>query len=625
MTKVDRPNASMRGPLVVTAFGIVLAGLLWWFEVRGMSPPPGRPLELAWWVLLVPFLLTEAGTFELRFSDKNGMKINFTEAVLVVGFFFGSSPLDVLAATILAAAAIQGLRDRLAPIKLAFNLVLLTCQVLLAFTVFHAINPTWEVGGGVAWGAALAAGLTASIFTHFGVATVVCAAQQHWSWRPFFRPEVLTIDNMIGSTSLGIVSVVLLLENVFLVVFLIAPLGFMLLVQRHLAEKHAAERRSRESEALLQAILDNSSAVIYVKDMVGRYRLVNREWERVTGHDRTAAVGRTTADIFEPELAEEFARADEGVFETARATSAEETVRHDGEEKRFLSIRFPLVNETGEMYALCGMSTDITSARRLEEQMHRTQRMEAIGQLAGGVAHDFNNLLAVIHSYAQFVADDLPEGSPTKDDAAQILKAADAAANLTRQLLAFSRRDPVRRKVVDVNGVVTRIHAMLDRTLPETIQLRLDLYEGGARARVDEGQLEQVLMNLAVNARDAMPGGGSLTIATQVYRVTGDIHDPPARLAAGEYIRLTVTDTGAGIPPDVREHIFEPFFTTKDRSTGTGLGLATVYGIAEQSGGTVEVESEVGVGTRFSIYLPHPEDGSDGETSPEANEVSKVP
>jgi len=260
----------------------------------------------------------------------------------------------------------------------------------------------------------------------------------------------------------------------------------------------------------------------------------------------------------------------------------------------------------------------------LQGQLHQGQRLEVLGQLAGGVAHDFNNLLAVILNYAAFVAEEITAqpgsaqpGSALEaagHDVGQIQRAAERASVLTHQLLAFARREVVQPRVLDLNNVVADIQQLLDRTIGEDVVLQTELAPDLAPVLADAGQVEQVLVNLAVNARDAMPGGGALRIETENV-VTGDASPP-----AGRHIRLRVADTGTGIPADIIEHVFEPFFTTKGEGTGTGLGLATVYGIVTQAGGTIDIQSQDGVGTTFTIVLPATDEVAEPVAPPVAYE-----
>ena len=242
-------------------------------------------------------------------------------------------------------------------------------------------------------------------------------------------------------------------------------------------------------------------------------------------------------------------------------------------------------------------------SRRQEAELLQAQKMEAIGRLAGGVAHDFNNVLAAIFGYSDLLLEQFADDDPRRADIQEIRRSAERAAALTRQLLAFSRKQIMQPRVLNLNDVVSGLQKLLARLVGEDITLDVHGLKDLWAVRADPGQMEQVLMNLAANARDAMPEGGRLSIDTANVNVQADPRQRPG-LQPGAYVTLTVTDNGSGVAEEVREHMFEPFFTTKDQGKGTGLGLATVYGIVKQSGGSVYVESEEGWGTRFMIYLP---------------------
>ena len=270
------------------------------------------------------------------------------------------------------------------------------------------------------------------------------------------------------------------------------------------------------------------------------------------------------------------------------------------------------------------VAQDVTARRlverekeNLEEQLRQSQKLEAVGQLAGGVAHDFNNLLAVVLNYARFVRDDMPEDSPGHEDMTQILSAANKASRLVRQLLAFSRREIVMPEVLDVNDIVSDIHRLLTRTTKESITILVDLGENLWSAEADRGQMEQILLNLAVNADAAMPDGGTLQIKTSNRIIDERTAAQKAELRAGAYVCLSVSDDGTGMSKETEAHIFEPFFTTKEVGEGSGLGLSTVYGIVKQAGGYVYVYSEEGRGTTFNIYLPATDAVPGAESRPE--------
>ncbi|MEO7998390.1 MAG: ATP-binding protein, partial [Gemmatimonadaceae bacterium] len=262
------------------------------------------------------------------------------------------------------------------------------------------------------------------------------------------------------------------------------------------------------------------------------------------------------------------------------------------------------LNEHGVQVRAIGISMDITERRQLEEQYQQAQKMEAIGQLAGGVAHDFNNLLTVILGYCELLLTDLPEGDEHHHDLQEIQKAGTRAAGLTRQLLAFSRREIIAPTVIDLNEVVSDMKSMLQRLIGEDIKVQIRLRPGTLHVKADRGQLEQIVMNLAVNARDAMPNGGVLTLETSNALLDSNFHHSNFRTEPDPFVALTVKDNGTGMTPDVQARVFEPFFTTKAVGKGTGLGLATVHGIVKRAGGTVTIESELGRGTSIRVFLP---------------------
>ncbi|HTI64684.1 MAG TPA: ATP-binding protein [Gemmatimonadaceae bacterium] len=285
--------------------------------------------------------------------------------------------------------------------------------------------------------------------------------------------------------------------------------------------------------------------------------------------------------------------------------------RADGAE-RWVVLRAEVkYDERGRTSSAWGTMQDVTERRRLEEQLQRAQRMEALGHLASGVAHDFNNLLTVIRVEADFLQAGIANNDPLREDIREIQRAADRAAGLTKQLLAFSRKQILRPRLLDLNELVVETSTMLGRLIGEDVELVTTLARELPSVMADPGQLEQVLVNLAVNARDAMPAGGVLIIETGTAKVGPDKREHAAR----EYVTLTVADTGQGIEPRIQRQMFDPFFTTKPPGKGTGLGLSTVFGIVEQSGGHISVDSEPGYGARFTIRLPRAEADAIGAES----------
>jgi signal transduction histidine kinase len=275
-----------------------------------------------------------------------------------------------------------------------------------------------------------------------------------------------------------------------------------------------------------------------------------------------------------------------------------------GEERMVAWSNTVVHDAQGRPSGTLSIGEDVTQQRSLEAQLRQAQKMEAVGRLAGGVAHDFNNVLTAIFGYTELIAEEFPEAERVRADLAEIHKAASRAASLTRQLLAFSRQQVFDATVLNLNDLVRDIDKMVQRLVGEAVEVRFGLAPDIGNVRADAGQIQQVIMNLVVNARDAMPHGGKLLIETANSDLAEDYAERHAPVVLGAYVRLAVTDTGEGMTPDIAGRIFEPFFTTKEKGKGTGLGLSTVYGIVKQSGGYVWVYSEPGRGTTFKVYLP---------------------
>jgi two-component system, cell cycle sensor histidine kinase and response regulator CckA len=379
--------------------------------------------------------------------------------------------------------------------------------------------------------------------------------------------------------------------------------------------KQAEEALAAQKEFLGQ-VINASPSLIFVKDAKGRFTLVNKAVADLYGTTIQALIGKTDAD-FNTQAVEtdEFRLADHAVIETLEARFiAEEPVTDvtSGETRWYQTIKVPLAAGDGCPQVL-GVSTDITerkaveeALRKSEEQLRQSQKMEAVGQLAGGVAHDFNNLLTVINGFGDLLKNQLTPDDPMRGPVEEIRKAGERAAALTYQLLAFSRRQMLNPEVMDLNGAVADAEKLLRRLIGEDVELMTVLRPSLGRVQVDPGQLQQVILNLVVNARDAMPQGGRLILETAKAELD-PTYATQHLVQPGPYVMLAVSDTGCGMDAATRAHIFEPFFTTKEQGKGTGLGLATVYGIVKQSGGHIAVYSEPGIGTTFKIYLPRVE------------------
>jgi two-component system, cell cycle sensor histidine kinase and response regulator CckA len=377
----------------------------------------------------------------------------------------------------------------------------------------------------------------------------------------------------------------------------------LIAVIEDISERKGAQEALRESEARYRSLFDHHPDAVYSLDTEGRFLSANPACEALSGYDPAKLLGTLFAPLLVPEhLAEATAHFRDAV--AGSATSYEIAIRHQSGRRVELGVTNVPIVVGGQVAGVFGIARDLTVQRQLEAQLRQAQKMEAVGRLAGGIAHDFNNILTVITSYGSVLQAELPEASASRADVAEIQAAADRAATLTQQLLAFSRQQPMQAVVLDLNEVVGGVRRMLDRMIGEDVMLTVEPAAEPALVAADPVHVEQVLMNLAVNARDAMPNGGRLSIA--VEHVDGaDAGMPPLPdEGAGDYVALRVTDTGTGMSEETQAHIFEPFFTTKAPGMGTGLGLATVYGIVEQAGGAVRVQSAPGRGTTFVVLLP---------------------
>jgi len=377
-----------------------------------------------------------------------------------------------------------------------------------------------------------------------------------------------------------------------------------------ITETRRAQVALRESEERLHGIVENSASGIYVKDLDGRYLLMNQAGCSMIGVPSDDVLGRTDHDFLPAEAADRFAAEDRLVAERGEPLHLEHTLPGPDGDRNYLTAKFALRDPMGRPYAICGIFTDITARVRgqrerlqLEARLNQSQRLESLGMLAGGVAHDFNNLLAVIGNNAAFAAEELPPGSPVEAELEEIRKAADRAGNLVHQLLVFSRRERPATQAFDPSEVLRDLLSLLGRTLGEDVQLQIDA-KGVGPVEADPGQFEQIVVNLAINARDAMPDGGRLEIRLDDVELSPRQIRSHPEMAPGPHVRLTVRDGGCGMAPETVSRAFEPFFTTKPKGEGTGLGLATVWGIAARAGGSVELDSTVGEGTTVTVHLP---------------------
>ncbi len=376
-------------------------------------------------------------------------------------------------------------------------------------------------------------------------------------------------------------------------------------VKRDATLRRQAQDALRASEERYRLLLDNLDDVIYTADTQNRIVLVNKAVSRF-GYQPEDVLGRSVEEFVVPE---DLARLREKTEARPGTRGTRELRILDAKgNPRAVRVTTRAIRVAGKVVGATTVLVDLTQQREVEEQLRAAQRMEAVGRLAGGVAHDFNNLLSVILSFTELATMDLHKDDPLREDLGQVLGAARRAESLTRQLLAFSRRQVLQPAVFNLNDLVDAIFRMLERLIGEDIELVLQLQENLALVKADKGQLEQVIMNLVVNARDAMDQGGKVVVATQDVELNA-ASAAPMGLGPGWYVAMTVTDTGSGMDRATQERMFEPFFTTKELGKGTGLGLSMVYGIIKQSDGGIQVESELGKGTRFTVYLPRVDSG----------------
>ena len=374
-------------------------------------------------------------------------------------------------------------------------------------------------------------------------------------------------------------------------------------VVRDLSARKRTEAELRQALELRDRIMESVPNGIATLDVAGRFTHVNRRVAEITGYSQDELIGRHLGELLPPDLVEAATSPVSKVMSEAASISAAEIplTRPDGTKR---TVRFSIgpLRAEGEIIGAVATAEDITEQRQLEQRFAQAQKMEAVGRLAGGLAHDMNNLMTAVIGYSELVMEALPRNGRIYTQVEQIHAAGERAVNTSSRLLALARRQVIQPKVVDLNDLIFDIHRTLGHLIGEDIELALLPTRGLHAIEIDPGQFEQVLLNLAVNARDAMPHGGKLVIQTANLSVPE--HSDDENSHAADWVLLTVSDTGTGMDEDVKRHLFEPFFTTKEVGKGTGLGLATCYGIISQAGGRIEVESAPAEGAIFRIYLP---------------------
>jgi PAS domain S-box-containing protein len=373
-----------------------------------------------------------------------------------------------------------------------------------------------------------------------------------------------------------------------------------------LKQLESAEARLQLTEQRYRSLIESIPDIIYTMELDGSLSYISPRWKTILGHDEDEVLGRYFVHFAPPEEHAFLVQ----VFKEARNYKKNvenvhwQYFRKDGQRRYFLGSAAPMLNAEGQVNGIIGIARDVTEHKLLEEQLLQVQKMESIGNLAGGIAHDFNNLLGGILGYATFIKRKLTSKHALYPSAASIEKSAQRAAELTRQLLGFARPGKSEIRPIDCNAVIRELILLLKRTIDRRIIVEADLETHLPGMEGDEAAIHQSLMNICLNARDAMPKGGRLRITTRKKMVIPDQAARQHGLKGGPYIQITVSDTGTGIRNEVRGQIFDPFFTTKDPGRGTGLGLAIVYGIIQNHGGYIDVQSQVGEGTVFTLLLP---------------------
>ena len=463
------------------------------------------------------------------------------------------------------------------------------------------------------------------------VATAISAQQRINQSRKeaFERQAVLASAALITGVALSLVVLVLLFARLNREISRRLDVEDELRVLNSDLEVRVQERTAEVKRAgdLLDAVVENLPDMILLKEPSDdgfRYLLINEAGEKLIGRDRSEVIGQTERDLFPPDEAAAVIEANRAVVELGEARSFTDRKLTTPNGVRTVETRMvPILNGRSDQKLILAIIRDVTDARAREDQLRELQRMDTVGRLTGGVAHDFNNLLAVIMGSIELIREEAPDQSETATLADEALDAVRRGADLVRRLLAFARKQHLEAIDIDLNERLPTIIPLLQRTLGENVRIQVNSAKHLWHARIDPTQVDDALVNLAINARDAMPSGGTLTIETANSILDEDYSAHHVEVRPGEYVMLAVSDTGTGMPEDVVTRAFEPFFTTKSEGKGTGLGLSQVFGWVKQSGGHIKIYSEIGHGTTIKLYLPRAIDVVARAETPDAQEDQK--
>ncbi len=399
----------------------------------------------------------------------------------------------------------------------------------------------------------------------------------------------------------------------FILIALVLEYFYRTVLAKQTLEMRVEERTQEltTSEKRYRTLIETMNDGMAVLDKEGRLIYANPNMVKMLGYSKEELIGRFVRDFFDDKnkkiLAAELAERAEGKKQRYEI----EWTTKDGHKVPTIMSPQPIFDEQGNYNGSFALLTDTTERKRLEAHLTQSQKMEAVGRLSGGIAHDFNNLLTTIIGYSQLALAKMPSDDPLKEKIEAVYAAGEKAAGLTRQLLAFSRKQVIEMKVVNLTTIINGITKMLSRVIREDIELKLHTHPLGGNIKADPGQIEQIIMNLSVNARDAMPKGGRLVFETDSTELDEKFCNEHEWITPGRYVTFSLTDTGQGMPPEVLRNIFDPFYTTKEQGKGTGLGLSTVYGIVKQHKGHIHVYSEVGIGTTFKTYFPEVQEAAE--------------